>query len=222
MLFKTKKTESFPIPEIDEMVPPNLETATFALGWFWGPDAQFGTVKGIYRTRAGYTGGRKLNPTYRSLGNHTEAMQVDFDPSQISYEEIVDMVWQGHNPTRPAWSAQYMSAFWYENKAQLEVIEATSELQAKQYGQQIQTPILPLETFYIAEDYHQKYSLQKYRGLMKKFNGMYPTFSDFLNSTAAARLNGFVAGRGNKELFEAEGHLYGFSEDELKSALRRY
>lgn len=210
------------MPEIDQMVPPNLETATFALGWFWGPDAQFGTVKGIYRTRAGYTGGRKLNPTYRSLGNHTEAMQVDFDPNQISYEEIVNMVWQGHTPTRGAWDTQYMSAFWYENDDQLEVINVTKEQIAGNYMRSIKTPILPLETFYVAEDYHQKYSLQKYRDLMKKFNGMYPTFSDFLNSTAAARLNGFVSGRGSQELFDAEGHLYGFSEEELKSALRRY
>ncbi len=149
-------------------------------------------------------------------------MQVDFDPSQISYEEIVGMVWQGHNPTRPAWSKQYMSAFWYENEAQREVIEATKERQAQQYGSEIQTPVLQLETFYIAEDYHQKYSLQKYRGLMKKFNGMYPTFKDFIDSTAAARLNGFVSGQGAEALFEAEGHLYGFSEDELKASLRRY
>ena len=149
-------------------------------------------------------------------------MQVDFDPSQISYEEVVAMVWQGHNPTRPAWSKQYMSALWYENDAQREVIEATKELQAQHYGSEIQTPVLPLETFYIAEDYHQKYSLQKVRGLMKKFNGMYPTFKDFIDSTAAARLNGFVSGQGAEALFEAEGHLYGFSKDELKASLRRY
>ena len=147
-------------------------------------------------------------------------MQVDFDPTQISFEEIVDMVWQGHNPTRPAWSRQYMSALWYENDAQLEIINATKEAQAQHYGQEVLTPVLELETFYLAEDYHQKYNLQRFRGIMKPFNAMYPEFKGFVDSTAAARLNGFVSGYGTKALFNEEAAGYGISADELKLQLR--
>ena len=115
-----------------------------------------------------------------------------------------------------------MSAIWYENEAQREIIEANKELQAQKYGGEIQTPILPLETFYIAEDYHQKYSLQKYRGLMKSFNSMYPDFKGFVDSTAAARLNGFVSGRGDKALFNEEVAGYGIPLEEIQAASRRY
>ena len=155
------------------------------------------------------------------MGDHTEALQIDFDPSQISYEEIINLVWQGHNPTYPAWSKQYMSAIWYENEAQLEVINATKEAVAKRHSSEIATPILPLETFYIAEDYHQKYSLQKHRHLMKSFNAMYPDFKGFIDSTAAARLNGFVSGRGAEALLNEEVDGYGIPIQDLGLKVRR-
>ena len=154
------------------------------------------------------------------MGDHTEAIQIDFDPNQISYEEIIDMVWEAHNPTFPAWSRQYMSAIWYENEAQREIIEAAKEAQARHYSQEIKTPILPLETFYRAEDYHQKYSLQKYRALMKPFHAMYPNFEGFVDSTAAARLNGFVSSRGTVEQLKEEVDGYGIPLETLKSVLR--
>jgi hypothetical protein len=72
------------IPPIDLSVPARIETATFALGWFWGPDSRFGSIKGVIRTRVGYTGGKKKNPTYHSLGDHSESIQIDYDPSMIS------------------------------------------------------------------------------------------------------------------------------------------
>lgn len=148
-------------------------------------------------------------------------MQVDFDPAQITYEEILNMIWEGHNPTRAAWSRQYMSAIWYENDAQLEMVNKTATMQADKNRWKIKTPILSLETFYNAEDYHQKYSLQKYRGLMKSFNAMYPDFKGFVDSTAAARLNGFVSGRGTEALFNEEADGYGITRDQIESASRR-
>lgn len=114
-----------------------------------------------------------------------------------------------------------MSAIWYENEAQLEVINATKVLVAARYGQEIKTPILELDVFYPAEDYHQKYYLQNHNNLMRYFNGMYSKFEGFMNSTAAARLNGFVAGHGTKELLNAEVGGYGIPAEELGLKLSR-
>jgi hypothetical protein len=91
MLLTGSATVSGVVPPIDRGVPESLQTAMFALGRFWGPDAQFAIVKGIYRTRVGYTGGVKRCPTYCSLGDHTEALQ-DFDPGELSHEEVVGLL----------------------------------------------------------------------------------------------------------------------------------
>jgi len=113
-----------------------------------------------------------------------------------------------------------MSAIWYQDDSQLEVIIAAKEILANQHGQEITTPVLPLETFYNAEDYHQKYGLQSHRVLMQWFNSMYPDFKSFVDSTAAARLNGIVSGRGNIRLTEDQIHQYGIPREELTSLLR--
>lgn len=73
--------------------------ATFAMGCFWGPDAYFGATKGVLRTRVGFTGGSKDGPAYKSLGDHTEAIEIDFDPSEISYESLLQLFWTNHDPT---------------------------------------------------------------------------------------------------------------------------
>ncbi len=114
-----------------------------------------------------------------------------------------------------------MSAIWYQDESQLEVINAAKEILANQYGQETTTPVLPLETFYNAEDYHQKYGLQSHRVLMQWFNAIYPDFKSFVDSTAAARLNGIVSGRGNIHLKEDEIRAYGIPREELNSLLRR-
>ena len=156
-------------------------------------------------------------PTYHSLGNHTEALQVDFDPKQVSYEEIVNLFWQMHNPIGASRGSQYKSAIWYASADQQDVIDSTMQSLVARYERELTTDVLPLETFYNAEDYHQKYSLQRHRGLMKTFKVMYPECQGFVNSTAAARLNGFAAGRGSRSLFDLEKDGYGFESSELVS-----
>ena len=90
----------------------------------------------------------------------------------------------------------------------------------QRFGQELTTEVLPLGTFYNAEDYHQKYSLQHHKAVMNSFRQMYPLFADFNRSTAAARLNGFAAGYGSKVLLEAEKSLYGFDEEMLGKVVR--
>ena len=80
------------IREYDERAPRyGTETATFALGCFWGPDVTFGAVEGVVRTRVGYAGGTTADPTYRDIGDHSEALQVDYDPDAVSFDELVDV-----------------------------------------------------------------------------------------------------------------------------------
>ena len=170
----------------------------------------------------GYTGGAKTSPTYRDLGDHTEALQVDFDPGQLSYEEVVGYFWESHNPVAAPRGRQYMSAIWYGSERQRDVIDATKDALAERLGQDITTPVLPLETFYNAEDYHQKYCLQRHDRLMKRFEEMYPDFRGVIDSTAAARLNGFAGGQGTAALLDDEKADYGFALDELDVLIRRF
>ncbi|EMR03352.1 peptide-methionine (S)-S-oxide reductase [Cesiribacter andamanensis] len=94
------------------------ETATFALGCFWKPDALFGLQQGVVRTRVGYAGGSSPAPTYRSLGNHIESLQLEHDPQQIGYEQLLDFFFSWHTPTRPPYKRQYASAIFYHTPAQ--------------------------------------------------------------------------------------------------------
>lgn len=173
----------------------------------------------MYRTRVGYTGGESESPTYHNLGNHTEALQVDFDPKVISFEEVVELFWNNHNPLRRGFSRQYMAAVWYHDESQREIIDTTRDSMASRLGQTVQTPVLPLDVFYLAEGYHQKYRLQQSPSLLKHFARMYSDADAFVNSTVAARLNGFLYGYGSKELFERECDGYGIPVDELRQAI---
>ena len=167
----------------------------------------------------GYTGGEKKFPTYHSLGNHTEALQIDFDPNVISFEEVVEFFWNNHNPLRNGISRQYMSAVWCHDESQREIIENARIAVASKLSGKVQTPVLPLEVFYPAEGYHQKYRLQQQPSLMKHFARMHSDASKFVDSTVAARLNGFLYGYGSRELFDRESGDYGIPTDELLQAI---
>jgi hypothetical protein len=158
-------------------------------------------------------------PTYHSLGNHTEALQIDFNPDEISFDRIVELFWKNHNPLRGVRSRQYMAAFWFYDEAQRDAILAGQAAVERRLEAKVETPVLPLDVFYPAEDYHQKYRLQ-HSPLMDYFQRTYPAFNDFNNSTAAARLNGFVAGHGRRELFEKEADGYGIPRESMLKSVR--
>jgi peptide-methionine (S)-S-oxide reductase len=152
----------------------------------------------------GYTGGTKLSPTYHSLGDHTESIQIDYDPNEISYEELLNVFWRSHDPTQRAWSRQYKAAVFYHDAEQKAAAEKTRDREASQKTGQIVTEILPATAFYTAEPYHQKFRLQQNRALSLKIREVYPSFEDFVNSTAAARLNAYLDGRGTPEFLREE------------------
>ena len=200
-------------PAIDTEAPAQFETATFALGWFWGPDSQFGSIHGVIRTRVGYAGGTSPNPTYYKMGDHAESIQIDFDPKVISYEDLLKIFWESHAPVRPAWSRQYMSGIFYHDDMQKELAIKTRDQQAAFLKREIHTEIAELDRFYMAEDYHQKYYLQQDYELMSNFQRIYPEMVNFTASTAVARVNGYVGGNVSAQFVANEVRKLGLSEE---------
>jgi len=153
-------------------------------------------MPGVVRTRVGYAGGTSENPTYHHLGDHTETIQIEYDPTLVSYRELLDAFWAGHDSARPALSQQYASTIFYHDDEQERLARVSKERQETQYGHKVYTEIVPATTFYLAEDYHQKYRLQQSPEFMSEFGAIYPDHADFVNSTAAARVNGYLGGHG--------------------------
>jgi peptide-methionine (S)-S-oxide reductase len=150
------------------------ELATFGAGCFWGVEAAFRQIPGVTGTAVGYLGGTLENPTYHDVctgrTGHAEVVQVEFDPANVTYEQLLDVFWKNHDPTTlnrqgPDIGTQYRSAIFYHSPAQKEAAEASKEQLSKsgKFRRPIVTEITPASAFYKAEDYHQQY-LEK-RGL---------------------------------------------------------
>ncbi|MEZ4087338.1 MAG: peptide-methionine (S)-S-oxide reductase MsrA [Candidatus Gracilibacteria bacterium] len=151
----------------------DLQMATFAAGCFWGVEEIFRCTKGVTETEVGYTGGKTENPSYEQVctdgTGHAEAVQMKFDPTIISYKELLDIFFKNHNPTTmnrqgPDIGSQYRSVIFYHSEEQKkEAEEFVAELQAtpKYEGKKIVTQIVPASPWYKAEEYHQKYVMKK-------------------------------------------------------------
>ena len=147
---------------------PAKETATLAAGCFWGAEETLRKLPGVIRTTVGYTGGKTENPTeddiyYHETG-HAEVVEIEFDPAQISYERLLEVFWEMHDPTTlnrqgPDWGTQYRSAVFFHSPEQEKAARASKQrLEASgRYKKPIVTEIVPAATFYPAEDYHQRY-----------------------------------------------------------------
>jgi peptide-methionine (S)-S-oxide reductase len=150
--------------------PKNTEIAEFALGCFWGEEKTFWQVPGVYTTAVGYEGGFTPNPTYREVCSgrtgHAETVRVVFEPSKVSYEQLLKVFWESHDPTQGMRQGndagtQYRSVIFYKSDAQ----RASAEKSATEFGKklaehgygQITTEIVPAGEFYFAEEYHQQY-----------------------------------------------------------------
>jgi methionine-S-sulfoxide reductase len=182
-------------------------------------DSQFGSLPGVVRTTVGYTGGSTENPSYYKLDDHIESVQVEYDPVRISYEELLEVFWADPAHAYPPYARQYMPAVFYHDGEQERLALQGKERAVAETGGVIYTEVLPAKTFYPAEDYHQKYWLRHRRDFMEEFRGMYAADGDIVASTAAARVNGYVAGYGTPETLEAELDGLGFSEP-ARQALR--
>lgn len=164
----------------------------------------------MVRTRVGYAGGLTARPTYRSMGDHTETFQMDFDPAVLSYAEILDRFWSLHDPFDQHRSPQYQCALFHGDEEQRRLALERRDRVAGGIRRPILTRIEPLAAFHRAEDYHQKFYLRRHAELMTAF-GAYSA-SEFVDSTVAARLNGYVAGFGSNGDLEAELPRWGLPD----------
>jgi peptide-methionine (S)-S-oxide reductase len=145
-----------------------MKKATFGAGCFWGVEATFRALPGVLDTAVGYAGGRLDNPTYEQVCSdrtgHAEVVEVEYDPSQVSYDELLEAFWSSHDPTQlnrqgPDIGTQYRSVIFYhdeEQKAEAEESKATLDALGR-FRRPIVTQILPAPPFYRAEEYHQQY-----------------------------------------------------------------
>lgn len=182
-------------------------------------EARFGSIPGVIRTRVGYTGGTTKAPKYHDLGDHSEAVQIDFDPEQVSYEALLDVFWKSHSPTHRSWSKQYRAAVFFHDEEQERLANKTRNLLAEGTERKIQTAVLPATPFYLAEAYHQKYRLQLEGSLAREFRAMYSDHEGFINSTAATRVNSYLSGYGSLEALQNEIQTYGLSPKGIKRLL---
>ena len=146
-----------------------MEKATFGAGCFWGVEVAFAAIPGVTATAVGYEGGSLDRPTYKDVctdqTGHAEVVEIDFDPGKVSYEALLDKFFDMHDPTTlnrqgPDWGAQYRSAIFFhspeqEHQAKAKIEQLTAEGRFK--PKRIVTQVVPAQTFWRAEEYHQKY-----------------------------------------------------------------
>jgi peptide-methionine (S)-S-oxide reductase len=157
----------------------------------------------------GYTGGTLKNPTYHNLGDHTESVEIDYDPVQTNYSALLRLFWEHHESTVKR-NRQYMSAIFYHSPEEKQEAEETMKDQQKKTVRPIVTQILPAGQFYAAEDYHQKYRLQQHPWLVAQLG---VEENHLFNSHAISRINGYAAGHGSLAVFEHEWPLLGVTEE---------
>lgn len=145
-----------------------MAKATFGAGCFWGVELRFQQVPGVRETAVGYEGGKTEQPSYRDVctdaTGHAEVVQIDFDPEQVSYQTLLDLFFELHDPTQlnrqgPDWGTQYRSVIFFHSPEQEVAAKATiAKLTAeKKYAKPIATQVVPAQIFWRAEEYHQKY-----------------------------------------------------------------
>jgi peptide-methionine (S)-S-oxide reductase len=138
-------------------------------------------------------------------------VQIDYDPSQVTYQELLDVFWSSHDPTTQSWSRQYASILFYHDSEQERLARESLERRQDTQKAPIVTEILPFSEFYPAEAYHQKYHLRRNAWLLEEFKAIYPDDDDLMNSTAAARVNGYVGGYGTLDTYQAQVDQLGLS-----------
>ena len=179
----------------------------------------------MIRTRVGYAGGEKKNPSYHSLGNHTEVISIDYDPEVLKYEDMLHLFWNAHRCDQAGYSRQYMNALFYHNDEQKKAAQASVANAAKAQGvapDAVKTAILPVGEFTYAEAYHQKYYLTRYSDIRSFLGKTYTDGKSLADSTVATRLNAYLGSGKNKDwdVFVKELSSYGLPK-EIEDGLRK-
>ena len=160
----------------------------------------------------GYAGGTSTDPTYHDLVGAAETVQVDFDPAKVSYEKLVEKFFEFHDATLAPPTGQYRTAIFAGDAGQEQIARSVMQRAQAHGDRPIRTQIVSGDSFYLAEDYHQKYALQADSLLAGEYRGMYPDLWDMVDSTAATRVNAYLYGDGSAEQLQAELDSLGLSE----------
>ncbi|MCR8630242.1 peptide-methionine (S)-S-oxide reductase MsrA [Paenibacillus radicis (ex Xue et al. 2023)] len=204
----------------------NIQSVTIGMGCFWSPDALFGQLTGIIRTRVGFAGGTKANPTYRQLGDHSETVEMDFDSGIIRLETILNMFWSSHNPINinDYKGRQYRSLVLFRDQEQHRVIQDVMRNSVEQGNGMPDTEVAPYTSFYPAKERHQKYYLKRYPDAIDKLKALFPSDEALTNATLAARLNGLAKGYTNMEKIINEirtWRIYSEEQEEIIQLIQR-
>jgi peptide-methionine (S)-S-oxide reductase len=146
-----------------------------------------------------------------------ESVQIDYDPERVTYEELVKVFLASHDPMRRSYVRQYASAIFYHDEDQRRAADDALRTAERTRGKKVATELLPYTGFTRAEDYHQKYFLRNQGDLEKRYESIYPDPAQFTDSTAVARVNGYLGGYGDREQFEREAPELGLTEVEIRA-----
>jgi len=176
----------------------------------------FGGTAGVVRTKVGYTGGTTNCPTYRSMGDHTETVELEWDPAVISYEQLLSKFWGNIDPTHNrlktgCHARQYMTAIFYHDAEQKQLAEISLARVQAGLAKPVVTLVLPAEQFFNAEDYHQKYMLRKHPWLVERLQ--LTEGANMIRSALAARVNGYLGGEGDQTRLQAEQDSLGLDSE---------
>lgn len=164
---------------------------------FWGSESTFALLPGVLKTRVGYSGGTSPSPTYQNIGDHTEIVEIQFNPELTKFKEIINLFYSKHNFTLPQ-KTQYKSVILYVDEEQKKIALEEMEKAKEKYNKNtiFYTFLQKFEKFYQAEDYHQKYWLRCENDIFKELN---LSNSQLINSTLATKINGYLGGNSKED-----------------------
>uniref|UniRef100_A0A914NN61 peptide-methionine (S)-S-oxide reductase n=1 Tax=Meloidogyne incognita TaxID=6306 RepID=A0A914NN61_MELIC len=164
---------------------------------FWGSESTFALLPGVLKTRVGYSGGTSPSPTYQNIGDHTEIVEIQFNPELTKFKEIINLFYSKHNFTLPQ-KTQYKSVILYVDEEQKKIALEEMEKAKEKYNKNtiFYTFLQKFEKFYQAEDYHQKYWLRCENNIFKELN---LSNSQLINSTLATKINGYLSGNSKED-----------------------
>ncbi|MDE1548883.1 peptide-methionine (S)-S-oxide reductase [Jeotgalibaca caeni] len=204
-----------------QMQATKTEKIIFGMGCFWSPDSLFGAQPGVIQTLTGFAGGTTSSPTYRSIGDHTETIEVIFDPTILSCADLLRLFWQSHDATkdRSYKERQYISLLVLQNEEQKQIAEQVRTEEETRQGRPIDTEVQLLTPFYPAEPHHQKYYLRRFKNATARIQSLFPTEEAFIQATISARLNGFVREKTKLPAIKEEIATWGLEEAAYQTLL---
>ncbi|NFI06940.1 peptide-methionine (S)-S-oxide reductase [Clostridium botulinum] len=191
----------------------HIKKAYFSMGCFWSVEALFDSLDGVVKTYVGYTGGNTLFPTYNSIGDHLETLEVYYDSSKIAFENLLTIFEENHNYIVRPNLLQYYSAIFYNNENEKELCLDWKKNKKEELKTEVLTKISPIEKFYYAEFYHQKYYVQLEPVIMSNLRSKFSTGNDLISSPLCHKLNAYLAGYGSLKELNKEIEGFNLSED---------